>query len=85
MGLREYPGWAGIHTRDEAPGAMPNGLRVRKIKSAKGDANPDGSLATVLGSLHAPNVGYGYFVEWENCPRHAVFVAAFRLQAVLDG
>jgi hypothetical protein len=85
MGLQDYPGWVGTHTREQAPGAMPNGSRVRKIMSKPGDASPDGSPATVLGSMHEPDLGYGYFVEWDARPRQAVFVAGFRLQRVFDG
>ena len=80
-GLRLYPGWIGIHTQDQAAGALSNGTRVRKIKSEPGDTHPIGSLATVLGSLGLPDIGYGYFVEWDVKPRLAVFVIAAKIAA----
>lgn len=77
--LRLYPGWRGIHTREQAGGAIPNGTRVRKIDGKPGDVHQVGSLATVLGSLHDAKVGYGYFVEWDMQPRAAVFVIAGKI------
>jgi hypothetical protein len=82
--MRQYPGWTGMHTRDEAPGAMKNGTRVRKVKFEPGDAHPIGSLATVLGSLHHPTLGYAYFVEWDNAPRTATAVVGFKID-LADG
>lgn len=78
--LRIYPGWVGMHTRDEAPGGLPNGTRVRKVRVEAGDTHPIGSTATVLGSLHHPKVGGGYFVEWDATPRHAVFVISTKIE-----
>jgi hypothetical protein len=68
-----------MHTRDEAPGAMKNGTRVRKVVSESGDAHPLGSLATVLGSLHHPTLGYAYFVEWDDRPRTATAVVGAKI------
>lgn len=59
----------------DAPGAMyPRGTQVRKVNSQPGDANPDGTLGRVMGSmgpalpspeLPAHLVGtYAYFVDW---------------------
>jgi len=80
--MRFYPGWRGVHTRAEAPGAMRNGTRVRKIAKEDGDSHPIGSLATVLGSLHLPERGYGYFVEWDASPRTAVLVVEAQIERI---
>jgi hypothetical protein len=80
LGLREYAGFSGLHTRDQAAGAIPNGARVEKVASAPGDTHQDGAAATILGSIHHPKVGYGYFVAWDTHPRAAVFVAGSRVK-----
>jgi hypothetical protein len=49
--VRNEPGWLGGFTRNQAPGAIPNGSRVRKVRSEQNDPHPVGALATVLGSL----------------------------------
>jgi hypothetical protein len=79
MNLRSFPGYIGLHSRDEAPGAIPNGTKVRKVASKPDDIHQDGALATVLGSIHYPKVGFGYYVEWDSHPRIAVFVAGHRV------
>lgn len=81
MSVRDYPGWVGMHTRDRAPGHLPNGTRVRKVMTEPGDTHPVGSMATILGSMHHPMVGGGYFVEWDATPRHAVFVISSKIEA----
>lgn len=75
LGLREFPGYTGLHTHDQARGAIPNGTRVEKRASEPGDTHQDGAIATVLGSIYHPQVGYGYFVAWDTHPHEAVFVA----------
>lgn len=82
---RFYPGWVGLHTRDEVLGAWRNGTRVIKVKTEPGDAHPLGSMATVLGSMQAPDPDrtLGYFVEWDAKPRCAVFVMAAKITASL--
>lgn len=80
LGLREFPGFSGLHTRAQAPGAMPNGTRVEKVASEPGDTHQDGAIARILGSIHHPMVGYGYFVAWDTHPRAAVFVAEARVK-----
>lgn len=79
MRLREHPGYAGLFTRHQMPGAIPNGTRIVKTASEPGDSNPDGTLGTVLGSLGHPSVGIGYFVEWDTSPRVACLVRALRI------
>ncbi len=74
-------------TSDEAPGAFPNGTRVAKINSQPGDARPDGSRATVIGSIGPiphPLTGrttYGYFVSSPSIP-HPVFITGDRIELV---
>lgn len=83
LNIRSYPGWIGQHTRDEAPGALPNGSRVRKIKEDPGgDSTPIGTLGTVLGSLWEVSVGYAYFVEWDGRPRLARLVVGWKIADV---
>lgn len=65
----------------QAEGAMPNGQRIIKVKSEDGDANPVGTRGRVLGSLYDPELGYGYFVEWETFPGLPVLVKAFKIAA----
>jgi hypothetical protein len=73
-----------MFTTEQAEGAWPTGTHVIKIKAEPGDKHPVGATATVLGSIGAPGVGLGYFVEWDALPRHAVFVVAWKLaKAVL--
>lgn len=78
---RSFEGWHGRHVRDEVPGALRNGTRVRKVGSDPDDTHQDGAPATVLGSMSHPAVGAGYFVEFDDHPRYAVFVAGHRVRA----
>ncbi len=75
-----HPGWHGVFTRGEVPGAMRNGTRCEKINAVPGDSHPDGARATVLGSFGHPEVGTAYFVEFDSHPRHAVMAVAERLR-----
>jgi hypothetical protein len=84
VNLRNHPGWTGLFTQERADGALPNNTRVRKINSEPGDTHKDGAEALVLGSIGHPEIGIGYFVEWETHPTHAVFVAAARIEEVID-
>lgn len=72
-GLHEEPGWAGTFTRAEVVGALRNGTRVVKVTFDSKDAHRPGDLATVIGSFGVPEK-FGYFVEWDDMPRAAVFV-----------
>ena|SRR5215831_12416225 len=81
INVREEPGWEGVFTRDQYAGAKyKNGECVRKKLVEPGDLNPAGALATVLGSIGRDGF-VGYFVEWHDSPRRAVFIAEFKIEA----
>jgi hypothetical protein len=82
MQLAEYPGWQGVHTREQALGALKNGTRVRKVATEPGDFHPIGSLATVLGSFSAGELGIGYFVAWDAAPHVAVLVGWPKIEQI---
>lgn len=64
----------------EAEGALKNGTRIRKVKSAEGDDHPDGSPGTVLSSHAYPIMGgFGYFVAWDDRPALPVFIHGERI------
>jgi len=78
---REHPGWLGMFTTDTYPGALPNGTRIVKVLDLEGDAHRVGDKGTVIGSMGHPKVGMGYFVEWDDAPRVAVFVETRKINA----
>jgi hypothetical protein len=79
-GVRDWPGWTGAFTRDQAQGALfLNKARIKKAKGELQDLTPLGTEGTVLGSLHVPGIGFGYFVEWDNKKRHAIFVVGWKI------
>lgn len=81
--IRNYPGYHGAFTRDQAPGALASGTRIMKTSSEEGDANPDGALGTVLGSMSYPEVHDGalfYFIEWDSAPKVAVGCMGFKIK-----
>jgi hypothetical protein len=80
MTVQLHAGYVGAFTREEAEGALCNGTRVVKVWGEKGDAHPLGAEATVLGSMSHPDVGVGYFLEWDDMPRTAVFAAAKKVK-----
>src|SRR5262249_17567539 len=83
---RHEDGWSGAFTREQAPQALfSNGTRVKKTKAEPCDTTPLGALATVLGSYYIPEKGVGYFVEWDDKPRVAVFVVGWKLGPVREG
>jgi hypothetical protein len=49
----------------EAPGAIPNGTRVRKCTTEEGDHHPIGALARVVGSV-SDGSDFGYWVKWDD-------------------
>ncbi len=70
----------------QAPGALANGCRVRKVNSEPGDIHGDGEMATVVASLSPalddPVTGqpeYGYFVRFDDL-QQPVFVRGRRLE-----
>ncbi len=80
LGITQEPGWSNPFTRQQAPQArFPNGSRISKYKSETGDITLAGTQGTVLGSLYHPTLGFGYFVEWDDKPRCAVFVVGWKI------
>jgi hypothetical protein len=82
--LQVYPGYVGLHTREQAPGAIANGTRVIKTKTEPGDGHPVGAQATVLGSIRSPPdlqhvAPYFYFVEWDADPKIVVGVISTKV------
>lgn len=77
----EHPGYLGVFTRNQAPGAYLNGSTVHKGTTEPGDATPEGTPGTVLGSIYDPELGYFYFVEWSNRPGMAIGVTSLKLKA----
>jgi hypothetical protein len=80
--VRHYPGYVGAFTRDEAPGAIPNGTRVCKVWCEPGDANPLGAKGVVLGSLYFPEGGFAYFIEWDSKPKWPLLTIAKKVEAI---
>jgi hypothetical protein len=68
------------YTTDQYPGALPNGTLITKTGTVAGDANPDGAVGTVLGSLGANGTLQGYFVEWRTYPGVSCFVVPERVK-----
>ena len=77
--FKAYPGYTGMHTQEQAPGAYLNGTRIVKVCSEEGDATPDGMGGKVLGSLYDEKLGHLYFVEWDNRPKVAVGTIALKI------
>lgn len=74
------PGWTGVFSRSQAPHALfPNDSRVSKFKNEIRDTTLAGMQGTVLGSMYHPTLGFGYFVEWDDKPRVAVFVVGWKI------
>ena len=71
----------------QAAGAIPNGSRIRKIKTEPGDSYQDGTEGTVLSSLDftgAPDVPhpFAYFISWDPDPNVPVLIGGHRIEAV---
>lgn len=78
--LSPEPGWIGMFTRGQAPGAVfTNESRVKKAKVRAGDSIPLDTMGSVLGSFLDPEKGIYYFVEWDSHPRHAVAQVGWKL------
>lgn len=83
--LDSEPGWIGAFTREQVPGAIPNGSPIVKTGSEQGDGTPDGTPGVVLGSMSHPEILNGatmYFVEWRRTPRCAVAVIEWKVSRV---
>lgn len=80
--VRPHAGWHGQFSTQQQPGAIPNGTRIRKKHGDVGDQARVGSIGTVLGSLSHPDIGIGYFVEWEHVPRCAVFIMGRKIERI---
>lgn len=78
IGLRNEDGWIGAFTRSAAPGAIPSGVRVVKVRSEPGDFNKLGARGMILGSITAQGL-LCYFIEWDDAPRRAVAVIGWKL------
>lgn len=72
-----------------APGGIPNGSKVKKTNSKPGDKHPDGSIATVEGSVLAPDPANPsgdpvvcYLVIWEDRPGDVFFITEHRIEKV---
>lgn len=77
-----------VYVDDEAPGAMPNGTRIVKLRIYDAvEAHPIGTPGTVLGSIPlpeevtkeladrgVPDARFSYFVEWDPLPGYPVAV-----------
>lgn len=57
QGFTEEPGMLGAFTREQAPGAIPNGTRIVKHYAQTLDANPVGAQGVVLGSIMDDQLG----------------------------
>jgi len=70
------------YTRNQAPGAIPNGAVVEKVNTKQGDTHPDGARATVVvsfGPVDELPGRYFYFVEWEDLPGLPVGIGGDRI------
>jgi hypothetical protein len=84
VGLKEHEGYWGVFTRAEVLGAWRNGTVVVKIASDEvGDYTANGTLGKVMGSLHHPDQGVLYFIEWDDKPGIVIGCMAKKLRARL--
>jgi hypothetical protein len=84
LGVKEHPGYHGVFTTEQYPGALPNGTRITKVMSEVKDSTPNGSLGTVLGSIGHPDLAprMMYFIEWDHMPKVAIGCLDFKVQKV---
>jgi hypothetical protein len=67
---------------------MTPGTRVEKTRSEPGDLHQDGARAVVLSRWPAESskatdeLGFGYFVEWDDTPGLPIFIQETRIRAV---
>lgn len=64
--LHEEEGWVGAFTREHADGAIANGEPIIKVKAEDTDANPIGTVGTVLGSFEDAAIldGHTHVLRW---------------------
>jgi hypothetical protein len=77
--VRPHSGWMGVFTTDQAPGCWPNGTRIERAtvrQTVAHGARRTVQIGTVLGSVHVPEKGPAYFVEWDSMPQAAMLVEA---------
>ena len=67
----------------QASGALPNGTRIKKIRSVPDDTHKDGDEGVVYGSVNVLGPVYFYYVRWDDMPNLPVGVASFRISTVL--
>jgi hypothetical protein len=72
-------GWVGQFTTVNAPGALVAGTRITKLLEEQGDMTPLGTKGTILGSMHDPEHGVAYFIEWDDKPKCAVAVMGWKV------
>lgn len=78
--IRDYPGYFGAYTKNEAPQAKyKNGARIRKMLYEHGDLTGLDMTGTVLGSIFSEGLGVAYFVEWDDKPKVAALVVEEKL------
>jgi hypothetical protein len=93
-GIDNHPGWTGVYTTRNAPGALPAGTRVTKALDEPGDAHHIGDEGTVLGSIAMPDdevfmTSFGpvktfVFVEWDSDPKVAVGIIDVKIRRADD-
>ena len=74
----------------QAPGAIPNGRRVKKVNSDPKDRNQDGALGTITQSIGGPEpvfidgkvCNYMYSVKWDNEPENIVACCDDKIEEV---
>jgi hypothetical protein len=80
LDIRNEDGWHGAFTRNSVRQAVfARGERIYKARHEPGDSTPVGTSGFVLGSIYLPEWGVGYFVEWSNRPRSAIFVVQAKI------
>lgn len=70
-----------VYVEGQALGAWPNGSRIAKIDSEKGDRHRDGAAGMVLSSLVLDSATV-YFVLWDDCPHMPIAIMGHRLRLV---
>lgn len=72
-----------LYVPGQAEGAVPNGTRVRKVRSEPGDTFEDGVEGVILAS-HMISGEFGYFVAFDEYPEVPCFIVGHRLMAVAE-